>query len=334
MTIFAHDEDSMTNLFFSEVYRHGKAATFLSLIKWLDYAKMPFSISHTELHQQVNFSEFGKPDVLIVVTDESGQKHIVIVEVKLGRYLECSIANQNAKFDNKFNSRLNNQLILRYRAMQSLSSIEREGFITESKHSLESPYSNDQVRRCKKPSTISLFKDITKEKFQFYLVTLTSDHESPFNDVDRSSNLFPLFFDQESGDMEDFKNLGSIVWNQCHQLLNDVDNHFSNSSFLHFSTESKDDDSPESLPIGNLFVKGRQIIIYNGEKCHLSCRGYSYAIRHFSNGRFVEKDRGKNDKVKYLALKNQIQILEKAPPEPIGNTTYWNNYFATTQEGE
>ena len=207
------------------------------------------------------------------------------------------------------------------------------GFITESKHSLESPYSNDQIRRCKKPSTINLFEDIAKEKFQFYLVALTSDLESPFNDLDRSSNLFPLFFDKESGGMQDFKNLGSIVWNQCHQLLNDVDNHFSNSSFLHFSTESKDDDLPEPHPIGNLFVKGRQIIIYNGEKCHLSCRGYSYAIRYFSNGRFIEKDRGKNDKVKYLALKNQIQILEKAPYEPLGNTAYWENYFSTAQEG-
>ena len=60
MTIFAHDEDSMTNLFFSEVYRHGKVESFLSLIKWLDYSKIPFSISHTELHQQVNFFRIWK----------------------------------------------------------------------------------------------------------------------------------------------------------------------------------------------------------------------------------------------------------------------------------
>ena len=102
----------------------------------------------------------------------------------------------------------------------------------------------------------------------------------------------------------------------------------------YFRTKSKDDDLPESPPIRDLFVKGRQIIIFNGEKCHLSCKGYSYAIRHFSNGRFVEKDRGKNDKVKYLALKNQIQVLEKAPYEPIGNTAYWENYFRTESKDD
>lgn len=328
MKIFAHDEDSMTNLFFSEVYRHGKIKSFLKLIKWLDYSKIPFNIYHTELHQQVNFSEFGKPDVLIVVTDQSGQKHIVIVEVKLGRYLECSIANRDGKYNNKFNSRLNNQLTLRYRAMQSLSSIEQQGFMTESKHSLESPYSNDQIRRCKKPSTINLLKDIAKEDFQFYLVTLTSDSESPFNDVERSSNLFPIFFDHESGTINDFKNLGSVVWNRCHKLLDNVDNHFSNSFWLHFRAKSEDDDLPESPPIGDLFITGRQIIMYDGEKCLLTYRGYSYAIRHFSNGRFVEKDRGKNDSKKYFDLKNQIRILGKAPSESIENIEYWDNYFA------
>ena len=74
MEIIAHDEDSMTNLFFSEVHRHHKITEFLDMIKWRSSSTIPFDISEAELHQQVNFSEFGKPDSIILVTDSNGLK--------------------------------------------------------------------------------------------------------------------------------------------------------------------------------------------------------------------------------------------------------------------
>lgn len=333
MRIIAHDEDSMTNLFFSEIHRIERIEQFLGLINWRNYSEIPFSIAKAELHQQVNLSEFGKPDVIIIVTNKEGQKHIVIVEVKLGEYLECCIANENGKFNNKFNSRLNNQLTLRYRAIQSLSSIKQFGFITESEHITDSPYSNDQIRRCKKPATRNLFKDIAQDTFQFYLVTLTSDNEPPFKEiVDKSHKFFPLFFNQHSGSVEDFPGLGSVSWKQCHRLFDGLDNHFTDSFKWHFKNSREDEEPLETPQQEYLFVKGRQIIKYDGKLCHLSCRGYSYSIRYFREGSFVEIDRGKNDKEKYLALKNQIEILEKAPAKPIVDTEYWRNYFSSIQE--
>ncbi len=136
MRIIAHDEDSMTNLFFSEVHRHEKLEAFLALIEWRSSPGMPFDVAEAELHQQVNFSDFGRPDAIILVTDGRGRKHVVIVEVKLGTYLDSCELARTGKFDNRFNSRLNNQLALKYRAMVSLPSISDRGYITRAQEGL------------------------------------------------------------------------------------------------------------------------------------------------------------------------------------------------------
>jgi len=223
MKIIAHDEDSMTNLFFSEVHRHQKISEFLGLIEWRSNKVVPFDIAAVELHQQVNFSEFGRPDVIILVSDRKGNKHVVIVEVKLGKYLDCCISTDSGKFNNKFNSRLNNQLALKYRAMVALSSIVSKGFITESDHIAESPYAEDQIRRCKKSSTIALLRDLAGNGTKFYLITLTSDQLSP-TAVERlasSDPCFPLFYNQNLETQEEYCNLGSVTWSQCRKLFND-----------------------------------------------------------------------------------------------------------------
>ncbi len=87
-----------------------------------------------------------------------------------------------------------------------------------------------------------------------------------------------------------------------------------------------------SVQQDELFVTGSHIIKYKSKFCHLSCKGYSFAIRHFENGRFVEIDRGKNDREKYLELKNQIQVLEKAP-QNLADVSFWSTYFQDIVEG-
>lgn len=329
MKIIAHDEDSMTNLFFSEVHRHEKLTDFLGLIEWRGYSSMPFDVAAAELHQQVNFSEFGRPDAIILVTDSKGQRHVVIVEVKLGKYLDSCISTENGKFNNKFNSRLNNQLALKYRAMLSLSSIPEKGYITELNHSAESPYSEDQIRRCKKPSTIALFNDMASDNVQFYLVTLTSDSASPLNEekLAISDPCFPLFFDQRLQSQQEYRNLGSVLWSQCHNLFDDIDTHFSGSFMLHFGNAKEEAEPAEAPKQAELFVKGRQIIKYAGRTCHLSCLGYSFTIRHFRDGKFVSIYQGRSDREKYLELKSQIQILGKAPQKKLEDTPFWEAYF-------
>jgi hypothetical protein len=332
--IVAHDEDSMTNLFFSEVHRHGKVSDFLGLIAWRSHSSMPFDVAAAELHQQVNFSEFGRPDVIIFVTDTQGQEHVVIVEVKLGTYLDSSIATVTGKFDSLNNSRLNKQLALKYRAMISLPSIRSEGFITERAHADDSPYSDDQVRRCKKRSTISLFRERSDGHGPFYLVTLTADNASPTDErrLATSDPCFPLFFDQRAEVQREFPNLGSILWSQCQRLFDDVDSHAADSFELHFATVADTDEAQESAGAptqDELFVRGRQIVRFAGKTCHLACQGYSFTVRHFRDGQFVPIYQGRSDREKYLGLRGQIEVLGKAPRHPLADTAFWAAYFSS-----
>jgi hypothetical protein len=314
----------MTNLFFCEVHRHEKLKEFLDLVEWREGSTAPFDVASAELHQQVNFSEFGRPDAIIVVTDSQGQKHVVIVEVKLGTYLESCCSITTDKFGGS-NSALNNQLALKYRAMISLPSIDESGFITELPHAAHSPYSQDQVRRCKKQKTKNFCANL--KGAPFYLITLTSDDASPTSvNVLRSSDpCFPLFFNQHLEHQEEFTNLGSILWRRAATLFDGIDSHFADSYALHFGEA---EEAEEPVVQGDLFVSGSQIIEYDDKICHLSCRGYSFAIRHFRDGRFVEIYRGSKDKEKYLGLQAQLKVIEKAPPESLDKNEFWANYFA------
>jgi hypothetical protein len=78
-----------------------------------------------------------------------------------------------------------------------------------------------------------------------------------------------------------------------------------------------------------LFIRGRQIVAFAGKTCHLSCRGYSFAIRHLRDGEFVEIYRGQNDREKYLGLRGQIRVLDRAPQRPLADTPFWESYFRT-----
>jgi len=332
--IVAHDEDSMTNLFFSEVHRHGKLEDFLALTAWRSGSSMPFDVANAELHQQVNFSEFGRPDVMVFVTDSRGQEHVVTVEVKLGTYLNSSIATVTGKFDNRYNSRLNNQLALKYRAMVSLPSIRTEGFITERAHTADSPYSEDQIRRCKKPSTISLFRDRSSGDAPFYLVTLTSDSAPPLDERRMASSdpCFPRFFNQHTLTQQEFPNLGSVLWRQCHRLFEGIESHAAESFLLHFGeaadSEGLEAEAGAGTPSQNeLFVRGRQIVRFAGKTCHLACQGYSFTIRQFREGQFVAIYQGRGDREKYLALRDQIDVLGNAPRKPLSDTEFWASYF-------
>src|SRR5208283_2191995 len=156
--------------------------------------------------------------------------------------------------------------------------------------------------RCKKQSTISLFKDLASNSAQFYLVTLTSDRASPLSE-DRLATFdpcFPLFFDQHVESQHEFRNLGSVLWRQCDQLFDGIDNHFSESSIFHFKNNPETDEPTEAAKQEEVFVKGRQIIKYAGKICYLSCRGYSFQIRDFRNGRFIAIYEGQKDREKYL----------------------------------
>ena len=153
-----------------------------------------------------------------------------MIEAKWKHYIDaCGNNLENCKFNNANNTKLNNQLTLRYRFLRALPRMKVSGFITELDHVEKSPYSTDQVRRCKKLLPRRLFEEISKAHFHFYVVALTLDIEFPYDIVKPSHQYFPLFFNQESGSAEDFVGLGSISWEECHRAFGGIENHFSES---------------------------------------------------------------------------------------------------------
>lgn len=82
----------------------------------------------------------------------------------------------------------------------------------------------------------------------------------------------------------------------------------------------------------DLFVRGRRIVEYDAKLCHLSCRGYSFALREFTGEGFVEILRGAGDRDKYLSLKGKIRVIDRAPSNPLDDLAFWGPYFASRAE--
>lgn len=333
MQIIAHDEDSMTNLLFSELHRCDLITDFIKKIKWRHHKITPFEVKSLEVHQQINISEFGRPDLILIITDMNDKFHILMIEVKLGTYLDACLTNVSNKFDGRNNSRLNNQLTLKYRAIKSFNSLNNNNFITECKHTLKSPYSHDKVRRCKKNSTINFFKKFVDNDTSSYLVTLTSDKSCPisFNRLAIDDPCYPIFFDEALCKNIDFKNLGSITWKACERLFQPTDSYIKESFKLHFDQHSVELENEEFYNPDEIkpvqFIKGRKIIIFKGKKCLFTGRGYSFAIRKFEGNSFIEIYRGKKDIQKYMSLKDEIQIIEEAPRVNINDVDFWKGFF-------
>jgi len=336
MKIVAHDEDSLGNLLFCEVERHGKIVPLVNKIRWRNHSTCPFRIASAELHQQVNLSEFGQPDAVILVNDDKGAVHIIIIEAKLHSYVKACRENlSDFKFNWNNKSKLNNQLTLRYRFLRALPRLREKGYVSEIDHVDHSPYSTDRVRRCKKLLTLRIFEGIAEKTFDFYLAALTLDDLSPLREMGPSDEFFPLFFDQQKGTRDDFTGLGSLSWEDCHDAFGGTDNHFSYSykALVGNSFELGSENSPEAEEsFGRPLIKGRHMVEYGGKICLLSCRRCSYSIQHLQDGRFVELDRGKSDKKKFEALRGRIRLLGKAPSINMKSIEAWKHFLARSSD--
>jgi hypothetical protein len=337
VNIIAHDENSLTNLFFSEIHRYGTIAGVLRKIQWRNHDQLPFEVASAELHQQIGLSEFGKPDATLIVTDPGDVRHVVFIEGKLGGYLASAGPTRGGLFDNRFNSKINNQLTLRYRAMQCLERLGTRQILSELPHTAPSPYLGDKVRRCKKLRTIQL---LTEKVVQFthrvYLVALTMDVGNIFRDLVRADHeLSPLFFDEEASQRDEFQNLGSLSWRACKDLLDPIEGNFFTASYAQLEPQLVG--RPEGVQEGVLLpqrFRRHQLVEYRGERCLLFCKNLSYSLSAWRTDRFVEVDRGKNDRRKYASLRDRVRLLDQQPAHwtPIQDAESWTRFFAGFQQ--
>jgi hypothetical protein len=258
-----------------------------------------------EIHHQLNLSEFGKPDVVISIVDNEEKKYIFIIEAKIDTYQNSCDTDNKETFDIKrgTSSAINNQLTLRYRAFNSLDSINEKnsGFLTENNDEIHKSkfYKDDKVRRCKKLATITVLKEMNENMYGFFLITLTSDEKNPFN----GEHVHPLF-EYENDEKDKLKGLGSIYWNKCKDLFRNNDE----SIFLHaynkFFKENKnevknqrsllkdeiEDEDEEDKMLGRGVVMIYSPEINSSTFLHFSWDGRSAALRDYSN-KNIEPDK-------------------------------------------
>jgi hypothetical protein len=330
MDIQAHDENSLTNLLFSELHRHNKLQGFLDAIIWLGGATFQLDSRDGSLHQQVNLSEFGRPDAMIVLPYAAGGCHVVIVESKLTTYLKACAHNlPHRRFNNCINTKLNNQLTLRYRAMRALRTLATDGYLTEQEHAPESPYSADQVRRCKKCKTLRFLRRLPAD-VTFSLVALTSDSRPPYTEIGPTHHFFPLFFDEASGRAEDdFPRLGCISWHRCNDLFADVANHYSPSYAGLFHSLPQAGGDTATAPAGTVDDRRRQIVRFRGELCYFShTKPGSYRLHRWTGSAFELIDEASSDVDKEASLRPLLRPVCPAPrTRRDGHDAEWRDHF-------
>lgn len=288
---YVHDENSLSNLLISELYHHNKFDDFLRKIEW--DIEIPKNIKSMEIHHQLNLSEFGKPDVILSITDEENKKYIFIIEAKLDTYNNsCDKANVE-KFDIKSTSGsstsscINNQLTLRYRAFNSLGSLDVGNYLTENKEEILNSkfYNNDKYRRCKKEATINVLKEMNKNLHGFYLVVLTSDDMNPFN----GDYVHPFF---ENKNISKLKGIGFINWKYCNELLkNNVNSIFvpaynnlfkNNIKLISTSIDEIENEDEKEKALGRGVMMIYSKVLNPTTFLHFSWDGESAALRNYS----------------------------------------------------
>lgn len=326
MSITAHDENSLCILFLCEAYRLGRLPDLLHAVQWRQRTDPPFAIDRVEMHLQLHLSQFGKPDVVFLVTDTAGLLHVVILEAKLGPYREtCGEVLPGRRFDNDYNSALNNQLALRYRAMKAFENLSPAGgYLRERTHAPNSPYAADGVRECQKPSTLALLRRVQPRYGGFALIALTLVAPSPLLAMRDDDPLFPIFHDPHRGTAAR-PLLGTLSWADGLAALAGTANLFAASYAALLRQGGGDDEVGED---DDRFLVGRHIVRYRGTVCLFNCRKYSFGIHQWQGDRFETILRGKNDKTAYDALRPEVEALCEAPAENMNNATFWAGYFA------
>lgn len=286
-----------------------------------------------------SFSDFGDLDLLVMLEGSFKQSVLLEAKVKTFQANNWSIYDEWESFNKVVDGTLlkskdgSNLFVQLYRKMRLINQVKNPDLklpsdILGERWSL----GNNRIVR-------NAAEELAQYSSKTWFVALVPD--SP----EKVSNFFKTKLPNTQPVLPDWNinNIGFLSWesleNYCRNFpdvwRHTLSNFDYNKGQIYQSGQAKELSNQTPYNYEDLYVKGRQIVKYDGKICHLSCRGYSFAIRHFQNGEFVEIIRGSNDKGKYLSLKNQIQVIEQAPHEPVENTAFWKNYFSSyTQDNK
>lgn len=145
-----------------------------------------------DIFDEFSFGDFGSPDLIIKVKSEENT-YVFIIEAKITTYDNASIDNNNGSIVYKNNaSKLNIQLSLRKRFIDSIESIKGEILDGIEVEPTDKQY--DYTRKLKKIELLKWIKEHIKGKFEYYFISLTTDKGNPFSNDSRK----PLDYDKSN----------------------------------------------------------------------------------------------------------------------------------------
>ena len=186
----------------------------LGQVRWADNSQPAWLTNITSVAMVVEpgCSQFGDPDLILVLTTSDSQRYVVYFEAKVVTYAASAVPNSKGMKEEKFNSAINGQLSLRYRMSLALAQwngtanlVEPATIYNQYRRRSEDGGIHEKLtkpRHLLKKSVLKLLREagihgVPAEHFHFLAVT--SDHQLDFS-TKMSAEIRPLLLDHEGKD--------------------------------------------------------------------------------------------------------------------------------------
>ena len=220
VSVLWYGERGVVNSLVIAIHAGGVSAVsdLLRQVQWADKSQPAWlsDIASVSMIVEPGCSQFGDPDLILVLTTNDSQRYVVYFEAKVVTYAASAVPNSKGMKEKKFNSAINGQLSLRYRMSLALAQwngtanlVEPTTIYNQYLRRSEDGGINEKLskpRHLLKRSVLKLLRDagvhgVPSE--HFYFLSVTSDHQLDLSAM-MSSDVLPLFLDHQ----------GNNIWNQ------------------------------------------------------------------------------------------------------------------------
>lgn len=190
------------------------AIALLRQVQWADKSRPAWlsDIASVSMIVEPGCSQFGDPDLILVLTTSDTQRYVVYFEAKVVTYRASAVPNSQGMKEKKFNSAINGQLSLRYRMSLALAEwngtadlVEPATIYNQYRRRSEDGGINERLtkaRHLRKKSVLKLLRDAGVcgvPLSHFHFLAVTSDQQLDFS-TNTSPEIRPLFLDNEGKD--------------------------------------------------------------------------------------------------------------------------------------
>ena len=219
VSVLWYGERGVVNSLVIAIQAGGASAVsaLLRQVKWADNSQRAWlsTIVSVSMIVEPGCSQFGDPDLILVLTTKNSQRYVVYVEAKVVTYEASAVSNLNGMKEKKFNSAINGQLSLRYRMSLALAQwngsanlVEPATIYNQYRRRSEDGGINEKLskpRHLLKRSVLQLLRDAGVHGVppeHFYFLAVTSDHQLDLSAM-MSLDVLPLFLDHQGNDVWD-----------------------------------------------------------------------------------------------------------------------------------